>query len=519
MDSEHDGVRMKVEGDRLSTLPDDIIFKILALVGFRQAIETSALSSRWRYLWTSMPCLHFSDEDFRALAKLSKFVKGVLSGRNNRMEVSSVNLTIRRRASSRFVQGMLNKVLYYALSHNVHQLNINCTGVEAPVSPFSSQSLKHLNLNHFTYKNSITTPSTWKLLALTTLNLRSVTLYNDNNDKSADIFSNCANLKNLTLNDCKIRGSNGFNISHPGLSDLTLICFEEGGNVVTPQLKNLTIRNWGRGIHLISAPNLAFLQYKGAFNSLQFSGELLHLEESSIDIYRPFEDKANAHKVVCLFQQLHSVKFLTLDFELFKFLSSYVELISHQPSPFANLKSLKIYPYNANESEEQTPLKVMSTEVKNYLLDGSPGATFTMVLPEEVIAMKKTKLAQKLSTELRALLQQENASMETKMVKMHELGKAHIDIDSCWKHLSVHFEKGKETASNVITKLNRIKGLLGELSASNRDTIQPSFSTLCAEANIVMNKITDCVKSDCDENQRRLSVCFSELATTLEPSS
>ncbi|MFS8030168.1 hypothetical protein Hanom_Chr17g01530951 [Helianthus anomalus] len=65
-------------------------------------------------------------------------------------------------------------------------------------------------------------------------------------------------------------------------------------------------------------------------------------------------------------------------------LSSFVELISHLPSPFANLKRLKIYPeYVTPEAEDQTKPEVdMPTEVKNYLLDSSPGATFTMVSPE-----------------------------------------------------------------------------------------------------------------------------------------
>ncbi|KAK1438303.1 hypothetical protein QVD17_04110 [Tagetes erecta] len=94
-----------------------------------------------------------------------------------------------------------------------------------------------------------------------------------------------------------------------------------------------------------------------------------------------------AHHIVSLFQKLHNVKFLELSLEIVEFLSSNQDLILHQPSPFVNLKSLKIYPetvwyYNA-------PKKVaMSTELKSYLLDSSPRATFTMVLREEIKAQK-----------------------------------------------------------------------------------------------------------------------------------
>ncbi|KAI7756987.1 hypothetical protein M8C21_004422, partial [Ambrosia artemisiifolia] len=47
MDSRCDGKRMNVDGDRLSSLPDDLIHKILSFVGIKKVVETSVLSSRW----------------------------------------------------------------------------------------------------------------------------------------------------------------------------------------------------------------------------------------------------------------------------------------------------------------------------------------------------------------------------------------------------------------------------------------------------------------------------------------
>ncbi|KAI7739812.1 hypothetical protein M8C21_024276 [Ambrosia artemisiifolia] len=368
-----------------------------------------------------------------------------------------------------------------------------------------------------TYKNSITTPPTWDMLALTTLNLFYVIMYADNTDGSAGLFSNCANLKNLTLNFCSM-GSGRFNICHPRLSNLTLIDSQQYGDVdvVAPQLKNITITNW-RGIHLVSTPNLASLQCEGRSFPLQVSAELLHLEMVDICVLHPGDSRKDAHEIVCLLQKLHCVKFLTLNPEIIKVLCLYVELISHQSSPFANLKSLKIHPKIYPDYvtlTEQTQAEVtMSTEVKNYFLDGSPDASFKMVSHEDIRAMQKTKLAQSLITELQALLEQDKASIETKMVKMHE---EKTDIDGCWKYLSVQIEKGKEKTSDIISKLKEIKDIITELPASNQATIQPSFSTLCMEADIVMNKITDCTKRQCDENLRRVNVCFHELATTLQ---
>ncbi|XP_023732932.1 F-box/FBD/LRR-repeat protein At1g13570 [Lactuca sativa] len=46
--------------DRISTLPQGIIEKILTLMPLQDAVKTSILSRKWRYCWTSMPKLTFT---------------------------------------------------------------------------------------------------------------------------------------------------------------------------------------------------------------------------------------------------------------------------------------------------------------------------------------------------------------------------------------------------------------------------------------------------------------------------
>ncbi|KAF5782324.1 putative F-box domain, leucine-rich repeat domain superfamily, F-box-like domain superfamily [Helianthus annuus] len=115
-----DRKKMNLEEDRLSSLPDDLIHDILSFVSIKLAVKTSVLSSRWRYIWTSMPCLNFSSKGFHTLPKFSKFVKHILSGRNNQIEVSSVELISR----GKVVQPCVKRILSYAFSHNVEQMNI-----------------------------------------------------------------------------------------------------------------------------------------------------------------------------------------------------------------------------------------------------------------------------------------------------------------------------------------------------------------------------------------------------------
>ncbi|GKD15422.1 hypothetical protein Tco_1199829, partial [Tanacetum coccineum] len=56
--------------------------------------------------------------------------------------------------------------------------------------------------------------------------------------------------------------------------------------------------------------------------------------------------------IVGVLQKFLSVKFLTINVEIPELLSRQLKLVSNKPSPFANLKSLKIYPAVIDEFEE-----------------------------------------------------------------------------------------------------------------------------------------------------------------------
>ncbi|KAK9052906.1 hypothetical protein SSX86_029536 [Deinandra increscens subsp. villosa] len=520
--------RMNVECDRISQLPDDLIHKILSFLDIKQAMGTSALSSRWQYVWTSMPCLNFSSAKFHKLPDFSKFVTHVLSRRNNEIDVSSVKLHFR----GKYTQVFVKRILDYAFSHKVQQLNVTRLDgkkMEVPFSLFNSQSLKHLTLNGSCYPNSILTPPIWDLPALTTLNLISVTLYDDSTDKCAGLFSNCANLKNLTLRTCGLMGSNDFNICHPGLSSLRLEDVRNGANVVTPQLKKLTIK-YCRCELQISAPRLSFLHFEDShyYRSMDLSADFLSLQKVDIHIPCYSIDKEDAHGIVSLLQQLHSVKFLTLNLEIIKTLSSFVELISHLPSPFTNLKRLKIYPAYVDPDEEtQSEELTMCSKVKSYLLDGSLGATFTMVSYEEIRAVMNVASARKLMRELQVELnllkenrETDKTDMDQDMTTVHEQveaenGRAKPDtevkwhfgeritrIESYWEDLNERLEKGYSDAAHIISMLREIEEVLTKLPTTPRAKLQARFSNLCAEAGTIMDNMMDHLKKQCDKKPR-----------------
>ncbi|KAL8549979.1 hypothetical protein ACS0TY_008706 [Phlomoides rotata] len=47
--------------DRLSELPQSLILHILSFLRMRDVVKTTLLSKRWENLWTTLPCLNFSD--------------------------------------------------------------------------------------------------------------------------------------------------------------------------------------------------------------------------------------------------------------------------------------------------------------------------------------------------------------------------------------------------------------------------------------------------------------------------
>nr|XP_043639870.1 F-box/LRR-repeat protein At1g55660-like [Erigeron canadensis] len=371
MDYHGDGEKgTNVECDRLSGLPDDLIYRILFLVGMKHAVQMSLLSSRWRLFWTSMPYLNFSSKEFSEGYKFSNFVTNVLSRRNNQLKTSSVNLTFEgtelslincdgellifapnqltppKNKSNHALQlvftdgmspsfkkadlyirnprGQIDHKIFGQLQklHNVQQMTITClNGSYRWDSVFSSRwkSLKHLTLVGNMKSDYVILPSVWDLPVLTTLDLQTVRLAGESTT-SGGFFSKCANLKSLTISNFDMADeTNNVTICHSQLSNITL----EDGTwrseylcVVTPQLKNLTVINCD-GELLISAPDqLATLIYKSNYTlQLVFTdGELPSLEK--VDLYIRNPHIRIAQRIFGLLQEFYNVRNLTLNLEI-----------------------------------------------------------------------------------------------------------------------------------------------------------------------------------------------------------
>lgn len=459
MDPGSDKNIVNVDGDRFSSLSDDLIHKILSFIDIKHAVKTSVLSSRWRHTWTSMRHLNFSTKDFYKSATFPQFVEHVLSHRNHLVHVFSVKLSFEGLPTEAFVERILN----YASTHNVQHLSVTCMSSHHnfvfPLSLFSSQSLKHLTLTGSREDVIfIKLESNWELPALTTLYLSNFQLY----EESSEIFSNCPNLKNLTLKNCIKFGRGQFNIYHSLLLNLTLERICAHVYVEAPQLKTLTV------------------SISSAYCSLKFSGDVLSLEKVDMCI----TNVSHVYEIVGFFKQFHSVKILTLNLEIVELLSSSIKLISHQPSPFANLESLEIYPVDKHmDGYAETNVNVYSF-VKNYFLDNSPSATLRMVLREEIEVHELMELMLKLGkAKMRKKGKVDYLRVEQETRRQLPLGER---IESYWKDFFESFEEGDRWTNHIISMVRQIETLLQKLPKLRRNKMQFVYSSLCAEADTIM---------------------------------
>jgi hypothetical protein len=277
--------------DRLGDMPDCILHHILSFMETRDAIRTCALSKRWRYIWTSIPCLYFNSKSFTRLVDFKKFVLWVLSHRDN----SHVKVLIYYRFGVDYAtdQYLFNKVIEYAALHGVEEIRINlraktsgCPPIEIPLplftcqslkrlelkdchptnisSPFGCKSLDTLHLEHFSmfptaadFSNPFASLSElFGFTTLTALHLNNFALCYTGMD-CLDPFAKCVNLKILQLSEMSFKSDlspKDFVISAPKLSNLSLICnrFRCKIVVASPKLLSFT--------YLYSTP-CAFFEY------------------------------------------------------------------------------------------------------------------------------------------------------------------------------------------------------------------------------------------------------------------
>ncbi|OMO72904.1 hypothetical protein CCACVL1_17534 [Corchorus capsularis] len=367
-------------GQTLTNLPDSILQLILSFLPTKQAVRTSILSKRWRYLWMSVHNLVFdeyeppvhsegdesdeydppahseadeSDEyeppdhsegDGKRLLFMN-FVQRVLLLRDSSdMKKFTLSCDVLSDASR------VSTWVSAAVRHNVEDLILHFDNIEVehsfvlPHGLFSCQTLRKLEL-HMIYDLKL--PSVISLSKLTVLYLKDVIFPDDH--LTQKLFSCCPLLENLTLENCDWQNVTAVSISGPKLERVMIVdrtdpiveaesdddeSNDQDGEVVDPHGGDMTgcqVVIFGTNLHNYNYVGNLRTDFR-LYNSSPLVYASLYMRSTRI------EASFRAHK---LLGELSGVKHIIMQPATFKVLKCAEELLPHLPT-FYNLNTLLI---------------------------------------------------------------------------------------------------------------------------------------------------------------------------------
>ncbi|XP_017641007.1 F-box protein At4g22280-like [Gossypium arboreum] len=213
------------EIDRISDLHDSILIHILSFLSTKEAIKTSVLSTRWRYLFDLLPNIDFDLEEDLCRKNIKSYSTDVIENYMCSVDkmllfcnTTNVNkfgfkCWIRMIGSDRF-----NGWISAAVDRGVKHLDLSTSVLPSSTLPiFTCKTLVSLKLGKYFVLN---VPKDVHLPNLKTLHLHSVGFLNDDSVKG--LFSGCPHLEDMVTRKCDLGEIRNFHISHHLLKTLTI---------------------------------------------------------------------------------------------------------------------------------------------------------------------------------------------------------------------------------------------------------------------------------------------------------
>ncbi|XP_017632954.1 F-box protein At4g22280-like [Gossypium arboreum] len=258
--------------DRISSFPDHILCHILSFLPIEEAVRTSIISTKWRYLFASISTIKFDGHLMRGLAdrnvdsfknfvdRLLKFPDQVSLDCFRLDDIVSWNDKDRNFDVSDWICA--------ALCRGVKEIDLDLDnlGDILPAVLFTCHSLVTLKL--VAVGSEITVPSDVCLGNLKTLQLRNASFVGDSIHR---LISNCHVLEDLAFIHCDSDYLREVNIQSPSLKRLVLdFDLGESGNLDY--------------VVVINAPNLVYFQYTDAVVEGYTLTNMKSLEKARLNI-------------------------------------------------------------------------------------------------------------------------------------------------------------------------------------------------------------------------------------------
>ncbi|MBA0705594.1 hypothetical protein Golax_017778 [Gossypium laxum] len=332
--------------DRVSDLPDSILCHILSFLSTKDAVVTSILSTRWRYLFTLLSNLDFDLGEF--------------TSSDRRPKISSIKIFL----------SFVGKMLFFHKT-NVDKfrlkcgIRVDCCHVYGLILAAVWRGVKHLDLN-ISYTNVKTLPDA--LFACRTLVALKLDIHFVLDvPKVKNLFSSCTNLEDVIIEKCNMENINNFNISHHLLQSLTILHSNDSSNC------------W----LIIDSPNLAYFKY---IDHVVGGYSLENLQSIvSVDIHFIIEDDDLQADATALFREISNVRSLLLSSTSLKL------LLSCESLPiFASMVELKLYCEHSYEYWEKGLESLLTSSPELEKLDFDQEVLIS--LPEKVPSCLSFKL-------------------------------------------------------------------------------------------------------------------------------
>ncbi|KAM7269356.1 hypothetical protein ACFE04_024853 [Oxalis oulophora] len=415
--------------DRISSLPDDVLHRILSFADSKLAVQTATLSKRWQNVWKGIPVVNFCMDSFPDESIFCLFISQFLRSH----EAPKVDRLVFHELPD--IDGLLmlctmTSVIQYVNSRQVQYVDLRNDEVIFPEinNPyhflFGSSSLKSLELNNFYVTLALKLPS------LKTLTLGNVIFYFDDprendipslNNPLLDILSRCPSLEDLVIfksvNDMMVHpvtcGSLQFTpppsnftslktlrldevcIKHCDDENHTFDIFSALVSLESLEISDSHIKNADKFI--ISCPQLVDLKILSVTfeaeekTKIMVSAPRLASFEIEMDIFSDFEivlcdvtslqlvdfhttessdswNEESFHFIVNLFEGLSIAKSLHTTVDIIEALSLFTDMLQSQVCPLRNLETLKVRRMRSEEVE----IFQLPSEVIQYLCSGSP---------------------------------------------------------------------------------------------------------------------------------------------------
>ncbi|XP_078149560.1 F-box/LRR-repeat protein At4g14103-like isoform X2 [Carex rostrata] len=322
--------------DFISKLPDPILHHILGLLNPKEAVQTCMLSKRWEHLWTFLPSLNFSFDDFghddyyhgycfdrNDAGRFAKFVNNLLLRREH------MDLDVFRLSCEHFDYSEIERDwIHYAFEHNTRVLHLSLSD-SVPPYIYTCTSLEELYLNdnhayNRRYFNRHEIDSSVHIVNLP--NLRKLTIYRSaltSNDVK-NLLSGCTILEFLRLDCCFLFDCV---IAHKSLKHLAIVnCLFEETQLV------------------ISTPNLLSFLYDDGHSFRSPSNTTLNMP-SLASSYLTIQDYSRMkcfERMTTSLSFLTNVEFLELHFIFEDYWLEELAVLPFELPIFSNLKNLTV---------------------------------------------------------------------------------------------------------------------------------------------------------------------------------